>query len=149
MSDRIEQINKALKNLEESDRIASENYSKAVEGLDPNSEEYHNKLMLMAESENMRWKIRQDLKEEKEGIIKHEKEMLDRSSVTIPLEEYNRLQNELEKYKGVDKITSQIAREIVEAYSFDENLLERLRVDAFFNVVNFSLTIQVYPRSFI
>ncbi len=147
MSDRVEQINKALKDLDESSRIANENFVKSVEGLDPHSEEYLDKLMQLAESDNARWYMCQHLREEKEEAIKHEKDILDRSSITIPLEEYNRLQNELRKYKEADKITSQIAKEIV--HNYDEHLLERLKVDAYFNVANFSLTIQVYPRSFI
>lgn len=149
MSDRLEQINKTLKNLEETDRIASENFAKAVEGLDPHSEEYRDKLMLMAESDNMRLKIRKNLRDEREKIIKHEKEILDKSSITIPLEEYNRLQTELKYYKGIEEVTSQISKEIVNSFSFDEKLFEKLKADTYFDISSFTLHVQIRPKSFI
>ena len=147
MSDRLEQIDKALKNLEESDRIANENFAKSVEELDPHSEEYLDKLMQLAESDTARWYMRQNLREEKQEVIEHEKEILNRSSVTIPLEEYNRLQNELKAYKETEKVISQISKEIVKNY--DEHLLERLKADTYFDIASFTLHIQVHPRSFI
>lgn len=141
MSDRLEQIDKAFKHLEESDRKASENFAKEVEGLDPRSEEYQDKLWQLMESENARWKMRQYLREEKEEIIEHEKEVIDKSSVTIPLEEYNRLQNELRIYKKTDEVMSQIVKEIVE--NFDEHKLEKLNVRTVFDAPSFTLHIQV------
>lgn len=44
---------------------------------------------------------------------------------------------------------SQIAKEIVKSFSFDEKLFERLKADTFFRAEDFTLIIQVHPKSLI
>ena len=147
MSDRLKQINKAIKDLEETNREVSKRCAEELDKLDPNSKEYNEYLRFMGDSETARSIMLSNLRAEREEVIEHEKEILDRSSITIPLEEYNRLQNELRAYKGTEKVISQIAREIVQ--NFDERLLENLDIRTSFNVESIALMIQVRPKDFI
>lgn len=141
MSDRLEQINKLIRDTEENNRKVSERCAKELDQLDPNSEEYSAYLSSMAESETAREIMLCNLRAEREEVIKHEKDILDRSSVTIPLEEYNRLQNELRLYKRTENVMSQIVKEIV--HNFDERKLEKLEVRTIFDAPSFTLHIQV------
>lgn len=147
MTGRLEQINKLIRDTEENNRKVSERCAKELDQLDPNSEEYSAYLSAMAQSETARSIMLSNLRAEREEVINHEKEILDRCSITIPLEEYNRLQNELNLYKKTEKVMSQIVEEIVQ--SFDERMLEKLDICTSFKAENFTLMIQVYPKSHI
>lgn len=149
MSDRLKQINKAIKDLEETNREVSKRCAEELDKLDPNSKEYSEYLRFMGDSETARSIMLSNLRAEREEVIEHEKEILDRSSITIPLEEYNRLQNELKYYKGIEAITSQISKEIINSFSFDEKLFEKLKADTYFDISSFTLHVQIRPKSFI
>ena len=147
MTGRLEQINESIRNLEKTNREVSERCAKELGQLDPNSEEYSAYLSAMAQSETARSIMLSNLRAEREEVINHEKDILDRSSITIPLEEYNRLQNELSLYKKTEKVMLQIVKEIVQ--SFDERMLEKLNICTSFKAENFTLMIQVYPKSLV